>query len=106
MASNQLTGVSPAPKGTLAERLLRLFTGEGRGGGLGGRRIVRDLGRKAIETLHGLPAIVVLLKGAPKGTLAERLLRRDPSDTRTRARAEVPAPKGTLAERLLRPVHH
>ena len=64
-----------APKGTLAERLLRP--------GLRGspldcemhRRPERDLGRKAIETAPLVEQLNLRPGRAPKGTLAERLLR-------------------------------
>ena len=64
------------PKGTLAERLLRL----------------EDL------TVSPFRSLMVV----PKGTLAERLLRPSPIPTTLRAHSRVP--KGTLAERLLRRV--
>ena len=90
-----------APKGTLAERLLRhnsTFTPLDSSHSVSPER---DLGRKAIETvLEGLvdggP-----LPLAPKGTLAERLLRLDRSASFFSSMA-LSAPKGTLAERLLR----
>ena len=64
-----------APKGTLAERLLRQ---------------------------DGLERSTVVDVLAPKGTLAERLLRPPPRSCSSSAFPNHQAPKGTLAERLLR----
>ena len=101
-------GTAPAignlvPKGTLAERLLRR-AGEPRDHGADPAHVrpERDLGRKAIETGPAVgEADTAAQLEVPKGTLAERLLRLSIS-----ASVEAPAknvvPKGTLAERLLR----
>ena len=93
---------SAAPKGTLAERLLRHFLEGVQRTWTCSTAPKGTLAERLLRRIRTEGFGFLLMVFAPKGTLAERLLRLRVERGQVFLRPGLEVPKGTLAERLLR----